>query len=273
MSCFDIGRNFSFFIENDERHDQSLKVFDGYRVLFICWVVYGHSCSIAGGVPLFNPQDMVKYGTDIEWAHLFNCRTFVVDVFFFLSGFFLTFIALRQFKNGTFSWMIYIHRLIRLYPALTVTYFFMVYVNPTFGDGPLFKVYGESDSCLKYAFWVFAFLYNFKPKEAWCCSWIWYLGNDWQFFVCTPPILWILSKSAKVGLTIIFMLLLGCIGLTYNIAIEHKIYANIFKQNEDYNDYYYTKPWTRCSAYIVGIIAGYLYVLYKNPEQNKKIKK
>ncbi len=269
--CFDLGKNYGQLLTDDARHDQTLKVFDGIRVLSIVWIAYGHSYSSALGLPMQNPQDIAPFVTEFSKAHLYNA-TYSVDVFFFLSGFFLSFIALQQLARGSFTWQIYLHRLIRLYPALLVTFFGAIYILPALGDGPLYwRIYGAPEQCYDIWHYIFLFIYNFRDRATGCIGWVWYLANDFQFFVFTPPILWLINKSRKLGLIVLITILCASYTVQFPIAYKYNHSANILKQNDKYNQFYYEAPWARCPTYILGILSGYLYVQYKSgktPEGN-----
>ncbi len=269
--CFDLGKTYGQLLIDDARHDQTLKVFDGIRVLSMVWIVYGHSYNVALGLPMQNPQDISTFVSEFSKAHLYNA-TYSVDVFFFLSGFFLTFIALQQLARGSFTWQIYLHRLIRLYPALLVTFFADIYILPALGDGPIYgRVYGYPKKCYKIWHYVLLFMYNLRERGTDCIGWVWYLSNDFQLFVFTPPILWLMNKSRKLGLVVLMTILCISFAVQFPLAYKYNHSSNVLKQNDDYNRFYYVAPWARCPTYIIGILAGYLYVQYKSgktPEGN-----
>jgi len=265
INCFDLGRNYKAFVTDvNEKHDPNLKIFDGLRVLCMIWIVYGHSFHTSMMVPLQNFERMADFVTEFKNAHLYN-GSYSVDVFFFLSGFFLTFIVLGQLKRNTFTWQIYLHRIIRLYPALIVTYFSYKYILPMSGKGPIFvNPFKDAEECSNVWHYIFLFIWNFNRTTYNCLGWVWYLANDFQFFIVTPPLLWILHKYRKIGFIIIAIILSGSFISTTLVSIHYNLSSNVIKQGVEYQWYYYQAPWARCPVYIIGILFAYLYFQYKD---------
>ena len=124
--------------------DQSLAVFNGVRVLSICWVVVGHGFSLVNLAPVRNIQtvsDMVKDPT----FSLVPGGFFAVDSFFYLAGF-LTFYLLtaklypKKGKIGILNtFLIYFHRYYRLFFPLLFVQLVATYLMVYFGDGPFYR--------------------------------------------------------------------------------------------------------------------------------------
>ena len=89
---FSFKNNAQKLFEVSDRGDANLKVFNGIRVLSICWVVIGHAFMNVVGAPLTNITSV--YGIFHKWFFVMvPGGFFAVDVFFCLSGF-LTFYLL-----------------------------------------------------------------------------------------------------------------------------------------------------------------------------------
>jgi len=187
-------------------------------------------------------------------------------VFFFLSGFLLAYILINS-KNAKIDWKLYLHRIIRLYPALLFSYALYVYILPIFGDGPRFyKLIEILNDCPKLAHYIFTFVYNFRPRGHICVDWTWYLANDMQFFIVGVPIVYLLKKYKVIGfITIGVIMVLTYLYSIHNI-LEHDVYMSLFKQNEDYYLYYYNMPYARIAPYLIGFIFAYFYIETKNEQ-------
>ncbi len=263
--CCDLGRNYTKLVTtNEESHDMSLKVFDGVRVLAIVWIVVGHSFNTAYIIPQVNPMRPIEMLSEFAMAHLYN-SSYTVDVFFFLSGFFLAYIALQQFVRKTFTPMIYLHRLIRLYPVMLLVYFWSVHVVQGFGDGPIFAPRYQQDAvqCSRCWPYIFLFLYSFRPDNFNCIGWVWYLANDFQFFAVTSPLLWLVNRRPKWGLMAIVAVILGSYITQFVLAMQFGLHANSFNMGAKYERIYYQAPWARCPPYFIGVLFGYLYLRHK----------
>lgn len=105
-----------------------------------------------------------------------------------------------------------------------------------------------------------------------CTGWVWYLANDFQFFLLSPPIIYAYCKNRKAGymlagfLIICSMLVNGIVTAVYDLSIT------LFAGNINGLDTLYSKPWGRMGAYFVGAIFGFGYFEFtskvKHPELN-----
>jgi len=92
-----------------------------------------------------------------------------------------------------------------------------------------------------------------------CIGWVWYLANDFQFFLITPPLLWLYCKNRIAGYSLIIgllsasMLFNGIFAAVFNVGID----GNSKKVNG--GNWMYSKPWSRGGAYLVGVLFGLSY--------------
>ena len=129
---------------------------------------------------------------------------YAVDSFFFLSGF-LTFYLLwtKMYpKKGKMNYlMLWFHRYYRLFFPLVFTMGFCIYLMRYLGDGPFYKrsVNKFFSSCGKYWWPNLFYINNLYPweLEKECTGWVWYLANDFQFFLISPFIIYAFCKNRK----------------------------------------------------------------------------
>jgi len=205
LYSFNPINNLSKLVTVKEGGDQRLSVLNGVRVLSICWVIVGHGFSSYTFAPTINLQTT---------GLIFNNTLFgvvpggfyAVDSFFFLSGF-LTFylLTMKMYpKNGKANWfLIYFHRYYRLiFPVVFVTGV-AVFLAQYLGNGPYYKngwgIFTEQ--CGTYWWTNFLFINNLYPwgMGEGCIGWVWYLANDFQFFLMSPPIIYAYCKNRKLG--------------------------------------------------------------------------
>lgn len=98
-------------------------------------------------------------------------------------------------------------------------------------------------------------------------AWCWYLANDMQFFVISPPFLWLYERVHKIfGWIFVF-------GLIITHALSSGLIARHFDLNVvilapengmNYFTYWYQKPYCRCGAYGVGIAVGMILFSFRH---------
>jgi len=159
--------------------------------------------------------------------------------------------------------LLYFHRYYRLvFPILFIT-FIGLFLIKYLGDGPYYRRNWEFlvEPC-KTKWWTnLLFINNIYPWENLqeCLPWVWYLANDFQFFIVTPPIIYAYCKRRTAGYAIVLlltfasMLVIGICTAVYNIPIT--------LQGGEINsgDVLYSKPWARMGAYFVGAFFGFGY--------------
>lgn len=134
------------------------------------------------------------------------------------------------------------------------------------GDGPAWD-----DSTMMYDKWCrknwwvnLLFLHNFVNRENMCLSHSWYSAVDLQLFLVGQLTMYILFKSRKLGLAVLFVFLFGSQLITATLTLLHHLpavplVASVSEQAM--NLYYgeiYIKPYCRASPYLIGILLAYL---------------
>ncbi len=268
LRCFDVVKNADALCATEGRHDPNLNVFDGIRVICMLWIVLGHSLMISEVMPIDNPEETLDYLSQFSKAHLYNA-TLSVDVFFFLSGFMVCFVLLGSIATRL-SWKLYLHRLIRLYPTMIVSYVAYCYILPLFADGPRFYHLKRevNHECPALAPYIFSFMYSFKPTDYNCVGWVWYIANDMQFFVIAPPVIYLLYKYPRAGIATILLVLAGTSVATCVVASAKDISSSVNRYNVAYSDYYYPMPYSRIQPYLIGILCAYWYI---DSKRNNKV--
>ena len=272
--------NFQKLFTVKEEGDQRLAVLNGIRVLSIWWVIVGHTFSFIQFFPIVNFSTATDFINGSLFA-LIPGGLYAVDAFFFLSGF-LSFYLLtakmypRKGKENFF--LLYFHRYYRLiFPIIFITIFGM-FLIPYLGDGPYYRTGWEFmiDNCKKYWWTNLLFINNIHPwnNVDECIGWVWYLANDFQFFIMTPPIIYAYCKNRKAGIITIFILIIssmlvnGIITAIYNLSITLSGGGGKIEGG----NVLYSKPWARMGAYFVGALFGISYFEYICKEKYYELK-
>jgi len=274
--CFNPFANLLKIFTVQEGGDQTLTVLNGVRVLSIWWVIVGQSFSYLMIAPVQNFQTVTDILEDKSIA-LVEGWAYAVDTFFFLSGFlsFHLLTAKAYKRNGKMNLaFVYFHRYYRLiFPVLFIT-FFVMYVFPFLGFGPIYRWEANRMFASWDQYWWtnLLFINNLIPftRKSECIGWLWYLANDFQFFLMTPPIIYAYCKNRKVGylvaalLVVISMVVNGALTLAFNVSVLWGSADMGFNGN----DSMVTKPWSRMGVYFVGGMLGLSFFEYTNRRNN-----
>lgn len=183
-----------------------------------------------------------------------------VDSFLFLTGVVMAYGFMKsQCKpKARFNIVLfYIHRYLRLTPAVGVLYFFWVTFNKHISSGPLLPMImqGERQRCLDNAAGYFLYIQNILNPGETCLGHTWYLSVDMQLFIISPLILIPMVKYRKyAGYGLVALVLLSILPaalITY--------FKDIIVRSENYTKHYYAQPYTRIGPWLVGLLLGYLF--------------
>ena len=203
----------------------------------------------------------------LEFTSLF--ATFVqggfyaVDAFFCMAGFLGTYVFLVKLEKSKGKINIplaYFHRWYRLAPALALLILLFQYVVYFVVHGPLAVSFTVLlPNCEKYWWTDLLFINNLYPGEMskQCVGWVWYLANDFQFFLITPFILLIMYFNKIIGFVVNMMIIL--LSIMASMLIMWKYNFNAPYSDPRFFDQIYIKPWTRMAAYMVGVLLAQLY--------------
>ncbi|XP_034948284.1 nose resistant to fluoxetine protein 6-like [Chelonus insularis] len=194
---------------------------------------------------------------------------FVVDTFFFLSGFLSAWLHFKtrqkekqqstEIKSAMSTFFDrFIKRIIRLTPVYLVMICITQLSFTWATANSIFISYDSPDNCSKYWWRNLLYIHNFFGLKSMCMSWSWYLSNDMQFYIVAQILLLLSDTYFKSSCFILFSLLGASILLSGYISYINNLSYTLddfwFKA-----DIHYFPPWTRIAPYIIGIIAGYFY--------------
>ncbi|XP_072041407.1 nose resistant to fluoxetine protein 6-like [Amphiura filiformis] len=192
-----------------------------------------------------------------------------VDTFFFLSGFLVSFLTLKQLAkgNGKINWaLFYFHRFWRITPTYMVSLAVWMNLLLKWGHGPSHDIVGKDthDVCQKQWWYYLLYINNLYPYPGSTTENV--LADDMQFFIISPFILYLLYRFWKAGMLAIVVLFLTSFGSTiylcmyWGLGFANTGYYNdrAAKDTRPGDDYIYTKPWHRIPPYLIGILFGYM---------------
>jgi peptidoglycan/LPS O-acetylase OafA/YrhL len=245
-------------------------VLSGLRAILMLWVILGSTFLGLGGI-VKNPNYLFRYVVRRFSFQLVVSAELAVDGFFFLSGFLAARFLLRLLvRRGSVPLLlVYSHRVLRLLPALAATLFFYFKLSPYLENGPLWFEYTErvQATCGPHWFTTLLFVQNYAPSryDEVCMPWSWFLAVDLQMFLFAPPLLWLYHRAPRAGAAVLALLYAGSVAanaaLTAALDLTpNRVYYYEFEERFDrFQNYVYTKPWTRAPPYLLGIAAFLLY--------------
>lgn len=233
-------------------------VWAGVRALSLMWVVLVHaSLTTLFGVNIRDVPAILNstFGTLVQGGF------YGYDAFFAMAAFLGGQALLTQLERGAglrglgLAWL---YRWYRLAPSIAFALLASLFIFPRWLFGPLgFEWVGPGIAqCRDYWWSTLLLINNFYPwaYAEGCLNWTWYLACDFDFFVITAPLVWLLHRWPAVGFTINLLLLLGSVASA--LAVTYVYDIRLPSIAPDFFDQYATKPWNRLAAYQVGLLAA-----------------
>ncbi|XP_035216417.1 nose resistant to fluoxetine protein 6-like isoform X2 [Stegodyphus dumicola] len=282
LKCFCLFSNAAKILDTSTSKKQ-FPCIHGIKFFSMTWVILGHTYIHNINV-IENPLDLL-HGIDNLPFQVVIQGTFSVDTFFFVGGFLLTYLYLKEAekRNGKINWLaLCLHRIIRITPVYLFLLGFNILIFKYLGSGPFWGEAANVTECKKNWWWNLLYINNFLPIDSMCLTWTWYLANDMQFFVLNSSLLYILWRWNYLGISIFFSLLVGSWSLTWYISYHYSILPLFYgiSNATNYVDYkeklvlgwnlIYSKPYCRIGPYFIGVFLAY--ILYQKGEKGKCIK-
>lgn len=280
LHCFSLRRNWASL--GNLRSEGMMGCLDGLRCFSMAWVIFGHTILYADGAggPQFLVEIMPKgaptasfvspppNGRISGWLfQLLPGAFFAVDTFFWMSGMLTGFTLAKQMAKLSAAWFkfypVYVlNRWLRLTPVVGVAMLWVIGLGESVGDGPIWGEQVDRQSCLS-SWWVnIVYVQNIlmrsdKSQPA-CLGHLWYLSNDFQFYLAAPLLVFPMVSSPVVGWSVWALAVLGSTAANIAIAIAGGYTASpLF--DKDYMTEIYVQPWTRIQPYLVGLALGVLW--------------
>ncbi len=280
--AFSFQKNLKSLFSTENRVDPKLNVFNGVRVLSICWIILNHSWLTIPYEPLMNLSETVSVVPLKKIMSFVKAGPLAVDIFFVLSGFLCAMSLCGSFKDPKRrtiknALMAIVNRFLRFLPMQFVALMYTLYVLPTVIDSP--QNYIITDLFVEpcHDQWLLALIHvnNLIGEfHSMCMNWTWYLNVDMQFFILTIPLIWMYLRSKKycflsmVGLSLISFAAQAYLCVKYSL---HKSYVKSL--DADMLSIYFMKPYCRINTYLVGMVLYFAYEDSKKEEGYLPFKK
>ncbi|CAB3396661.1 unnamed protein product [Caenorhabditis bovis] len=271
LLAFSFWTNASTILSVKEQKPGFIKSLDCIRLFSMSWVVAGHSMMWF----LFGNQLLpVMKVPKSFWNHIMTSAVLSVDTFFILSGIVVTYLffktrpKMRMIKNPITWILFYVHRYLRLTPTIMLFIGFYTvyapYIQGAFSASQFNKQIQEVNVC-KSSWWKnLLYINNFGSQD--CYAITWYLAVDTQLYLVAPILLIAFYFSFAAGT---ILTAAGCVASIIAVYVLYSVndlpgdFLGNGKLN-NYNAIMYSKPWTRCPPYLIGILTGYIIATYNN---------
>jgi len=286
LLCFDFQENATKVLSTKKATDvlKALSVFDGVRVLSICYVIFGHVI-IVGLSAFSNYQDLVPFFKSWKFCILTG-GYYAVDVFFYMSGF-LFYLGLQKYLDKDISkckliFMSFFNRYIRLLPVYLFAIFGWTYLMPMIWDGPgmpSVDFFKENLMTCTYNFWKNLLYINNFANGFGCVGAAWYLSNDMQFFLISILIFILFNKNKLIRdmicLSIFVGSIISSIFVSYHYEFAYNDYTHKYDTTGDFLNDFYIMPYIRITTYMLGLYFAEFFIhspVYIKEKEEKEFK-
>ncbi|KAF8794140.1 Nose resistant to fluoxetine protein 6 like protein [Argiope bruennichi] len=284
IKCFCLVTNGRLLLKNAPAKNH-LECIDGIRFFSFCWTVVAH-CFALYFPSTKNLEEMAPY-LQYKIAQILVKGDFIIDIFLVISGLLngYGFVQSYEKNKGNISWFhFYVKRIIRITPAYVIVLGFYITLFSYMGSGPLWPVYTTNPVCKDNWWWNLLFINNFLSPSNQCMFWTWYLAADFQFYVLSPLFLISIIKWPRLGYILIGVSIGVSSLITFIISKQFDLISCLsrvgFHLSEpafalytirmwEFFDKVYQKPYTRISAYLIGLLLGH--ELCKRRDKSNKI--
>lgn len=268
--CFSIIKNWnSLFFQTIS---DSTQIFNGVRTFCVGWVIFGHVYATRLLSPIYNIEDLSTMFKSPLAAFGYS-SPICLDAFLWVGGFLFGLLILDEVikRKGNVTWAPkMLGRVLRILPLYIFVMAFVNLVEPSLGEGPLWHQMDVLTlDCEKYWWTNFLFLNNFIPdgKGNDCLGQSWYLAVDMQLFVFSIGVITLYAKYPKKYTWVaIGILCLSSLIERIIVSNENEIMISLLssKMSADSVRSTYTKPYSRITPYILGLMSGFVYHQYKS---------
>lgn len=280
ISCFSIVKNWKRLGGKTNNIDvKPLKCMNGIRSYNIIAVVLSHTYLLTFIIPTVNPI-FLESVTDKPFYMLVLNGTVVIQTYFLIAGWLLSynfFVLIEKQREVKlhYVFLAFINRYIRLTPCLALVIAFNTSWIYHLGSGPFWEklVGDEYRNCRKNWWTNILYINNYYDFQHTCMLQTWYLGADTQLFFLSliiMTLIWKFKKYLKVILGIslaIGFIVPGVINYIYDYDIIVRYYPEpLYRLMVEVDEFslMYVTAHNNIGGYVVGMIFGYIYYMYKD---------
>ncbi|XP_057668043.1 nose resistant to fluoxetine protein 6-like isoform X1 [Diorhabda carinulata] len=255
--AFSVYSNIRKIIQTSKNHTEQIQVFNGIKTISMAWILAGHAMNAWNKYPVINDDVISRKIEDIKIFYITGSQL-AVDTFFYMSGFLVAFIYMKQKSKPLFLQIksfptLIIYRYIRLTPAVAVLFFFSITIFKFMGDGPVWLegIKVITDTCQKHYLSFFTYTQNYVNHDDICLIHTWYLSADMQLFVFSTMFLISLSVLLTKDPKNFHLVMMICLSINVFFIFLPLITKLIWNNYDNLFDTH-----SRAIDYTVGIMMG-----------------
>ncbi|KAJ8950673.1 hypothetical protein NQ314_007803 [Rhamnusium bicolor] len=225
--AFSVHRNGRKLFKIRKNSDE-LSCLNGIKLLSMFWVIIGHIFTIYPSVmPLTNYKAVLDWMESLS-SMIIVSGTLSVDSFFLIGGALVVYGFIKAKNNGVkFNiFYFYLHRYLRLTPALAAAVLVSANLLVYMGSGPLWnkEVTNNQQDCQKYWWTTLLYIQNYVNDDGiFCLAQTWYLTVDMQLYILSPLILLPLWRYTKIGVTLVISCIIAFIIVPFYVAYDNEL--------------------------------------------------
>ncbi|XP_044747810.1 nose resistant to fluoxetine protein 6-like [Coccinella septempunctata] len=260
------------------KNNNQLECLNGLKFYSMLWVLVGHTYSLGLGAPLYNYLDIMTWADKLH-SMLIISGTLSVDTFFVVGGALVTYVYMQSMEKGKkFNLIIYyLHRYIRLTPALGAFALVVATLYPYLGSGPNWSNVHRDQKMCQDVWWATIFYFqNYLDRNELCAGHSWYLAVDMQLYILSPLIFYFLKRFPKQTIIGITAVIIGICGSNFGLAWSNHYLAllsNIYGDSTAFLTQFYVKTHTRANTWLTGVLVGYVIHQIKLKKWNLRLNK
>nr|CAH7726628.1 unnamed protein product [Callosobruchus chinensis] len=283
IRCFSFMSNWKALITSTSKDGQKLKAMQGIRVLSTMYIIHIHISLTLAIYLMKNPrfiEKLIDTGR-LGFGHVgFGLGMYVVQITFLISGWLLA-NSVQKYVTRTedFTVKAVIHliayRYLRLFPVLFLSQSWersnWFYVR---GSLPYDLIEMDRMACKKHWWRSLLLISNFSEGFDQCNVAVWSLANDFQMYVISVCLLYIMFKYKKTLMLFVYMIAIFCsihgyemykYGYRHILAFagERDIdISGIFGKDKFF--VMYSSLYVNFGSYAIGLIFGSFYNQYRS---------
>uniref|UniRef100_A0ABK8FMC8 Nose resistant-to-fluoxetine protein N-terminal domain-containing protein n=2 Tax=Anopheles gambiae TaxID=7165 RepID=A0ABK8FMC8_ANOGA len=267
IDSFNLRKNLNTIFRTDSG-PQSLPVICGMKSI-CCFLILCFHMQWYTFYTVHNPSVMLHYAEQIRFQLVSNAPL-LVDVFFAISGFLLSYNFIRNrskvqevkantvWENGKLYGKMLLHRYLRLSPMYLFVTVLGELTHSYIVETSKFWVHERSDlGCQQYWWRNLFYIQNLYPVDDFCLTWTWSLACEMQYYMLFTVLLFVYAKSAKFGKKVFGAFAIGTLLFNIALTLNHRFIPS-YDVLYNTGDALYTAPWSRVSPYVVGVYFGWL---------------
>ena len=276
--CFSPVYSISRIFKTDNIRDDDLNVLCGLKVASMWFIIVGTSFLYIIYVPISNIESINELFKNPLFG-LIPGSIYGIDVFFYITGI-LVFSSLTKkmyhdIETMSISWL-YLRKIYRSLLPLILVIGITSCIFPYLGDGPFYKYSWNPliENWDKYWWANLLFINNLIPwnPEKLCLPWLYYLASDMQYFLLSPPIIYLYCRNKKLAYWVLAGFIASTMIYMIFVTVLYDLPVQLIDDDHNMLGILLTKPWWAWNSYFIGAVVGlsYFELKYKNDHPELK---